>query len=144
MHPVDRPVVTGFPLTKSRCVGSSGVSHALPPISVQVPSSPAKLNFRYNILYTHISHFSKVYQPLCFYRRPTLLPVLTKQKKDFCFHNERLKVKIAFSVCFTESRAWSSERGPPAPSLGPTLTFQPQATRALDGISEHQFVLCIN
>ena len=79
-------------------------------------------------LYTHIytqtgiPHFMKVcVMPLCFYQRPTLVPVFTNQKKkkskdDFCFYKKRQKAKIALSVCFAGAMIEaactpSSERG---------------------------------
>ena len=54
--------------------------------------------------YIGIFHFPKVYfMPTYLYERPMLIPIIANQKKpkeDFCFHKEKGKVKIAFSICF--------------------------------------------
>ena len=56
------------------------------------------------LAYIGIFHFPKVhFMPIYLYERPTLIPIFANQKKskeDFCFHKERRKVKIAFSICF--------------------------------------------
>lgn len=56
------------------------------------------------LAYIGIFHFPKVhFTPIYLYERPTLILIFANQKKfkeDFCFHKERGRVKIAFSICF--------------------------------------------
>ena len=62
------------------------------------------------------------FMPLYLYRRPTLLPVFTIQKKykeDFHFYEKKWKVKIAFNVCFAgilieEAYALRGRMAPPS------------------------------
>ena len=46
------------------------------------------------------------FTPLCFYERPTLVPVFAnpgKSAEDFCFYGKMQQAKIAFSICFAAS-----------------------------------------
>ena len=93
---------------------------------------------------TGTSGFSEVhFTPLCFYKRPTLVPVLANQKKfeeGFHFYRKRQKAKIVFSVGFAASfwrdntqskqQEWHSQ----APSPGTTLSISS---------SYHSFELCL-
>lgn len=65
------------------------------------------------IPFTHILPFPEVcLMPLCFYERPTLLPVFTNEIwRVFCFYEKGWKVKIVFSICFAVNRCGGRESG---------------------------------
>ena len=83
--------------------------------------------------------FSKVrFIPLCFYKRPTFVPVCANQKKseeDFRFYE---KEKIAFSICSAgscyrgSSNPKQGERHLQAPSPGNTLGISASSCRSFE------------
>lgn len=91
--------------------------------------------------------FSKVsFTPLCFYERPTSVPVFIHWKKsqeDFQFYEKRGKANITFSICFAASccrgsvptKQWCHQAFSRAPSLGPTLS--------ISALSHQGFELCL-
>lgn len=81
--------------------------------------------------------------PICFYERPTLIPVFANRKKSeegFHFYEKRWKAKIAFSVCFAATCYRDSahlkwgEWHHQAPSPGTILSISVS--------SHHSFELC--
>ena len=95
-------------------------------------------------VYTGIACFSRVrLTSFCFYERPTLIPVFDNNSEEgFCFHEERQRVKIAFSVgsaaalieaAHPERREWHSQ----APFREPHLASQHPAAAALNCVCEH-------
>ena len=93
-------------------------------------------------LYTGMPYFSEVhFMTLCFYERPTLVPVFANWKKfneDFCFLEKGWKAKIAFSICFAVSHCRDSgcckqwEWHFQAPSLDTTLGISASSCRSYE------------
>lgn len=79
---------------------------------------------------------------LCFYKRPSLVPVLANREKpseDFSYYEKRWKAKTPFSICFAVNNYRghmhpSSESGTAKLHPGTILS---KSTRALSCVYEH-------
>lgn len=100
-------------------------------------------SYLYNKWNTGFPYYQKVWvTALCFYERPTLVPVFANTKKseeDFCFYRE--KVKITFSMfLLPQARieaARATSRGSGAAMLLPQDLHSAMRVTALSCVSEH-------
>ena len=94
--------------------------------------------------YGYLPLFASPHYTINFYEKPTLVLIFINQKKseeDFCFYEEKWKVKIALSICFAASP--SRGRCAPSSARGATRLLPQELYLNISASSCQSFELCL-